>query len=161
MVSNTTHLQVRIGQDSSIVDMNHEIGGILHAAPGYGGTTDPVSGNNTGLAFAGGLVPTHLDVSFPNGHAVQGLRQGFTLLQQGLTANVTCQQTDGTSNIQNLISSYYPIPVPLSNGTTDHWLWAWNITGDCNEGECVIYRDNYRVTNDIIKRKANHLNSDT
>ena len=139
MVSNTTHLRVRFGQDSSIVDMNHDIGGILPAAPGYGGTTNPVSGNNTGLAFAGGLVPTHLDVNFPNGHAIQGLSQGFTLLQQGLTANVTCQQTDGTSTIQNLVSSYYPVPVPLANGTTDYWLWAWNITGDCNEGECTVY----------------------
>ncbi|KAF8557445.1 hypothetical protein OG21DRAFT_1482311 [Imleria badia] len=117
------------------VKYNVSTGGILPAAPGYGGTTNPVSADNTGLAFAGGLVPTHLDVNFPKGHATQGLRQGFTLQQQGLTANVTCQQTDSTSNILNLDSSFYPIPVPFANGTTDYWLWAWNITGDCSEGQ--------------------------
>ena len=140
MVSNTTYPQVRADRDSLIVDMYHGIGGVLPAAPSYGGTTNPVTNDNTGLAFAGGLVPTHLNVTFPKGRAIHGLYNGFTLHQQGLTANVTCHQTNGSAGNLNLNSSFYPIPVPLANGTTDYWLWAWNITGDCSDGECAIHR---------------------
>ena len=43
---------------------NHDIGGILPAAPGYNGSANPVSDSNTGLAFAGGLVPINLSVNF-------------------------------------------------------------------------------------------------
>ncbi|KAI9568244.1 hypothetical protein HD554DRAFT_786507 [Boletus coccyginus] len=116
------------------VKYNISTGGILPAAPGYGGTTDPASDSDTGLAFAGGLIPTHLDVNFPNGHALQGLYDEFTLKQQGLTANVTCHRTNGSTGRLNLDSSFHPISVPLADGTTDYWLWAWNITGDCSDG---------------------------
>ena len=121
--------------------MYHGVGGVLPAVPSYNGTSDPVSGNNTGLAFPGGLVPTHLDVHFPNGHTIKGLYNEFTLQQQGLTANVSCYPTNSSSagNL-NLTSSFYPIPIPLANGTTDYWLWAWNITSDCSEGERAIHR---------------------
>ena len=141
MASNTTYLQVRADRDSVTVDMYRAIGGVLPAAPSYNGSSDPVSGNNTGLAFAGGLVPTHLNVNFPKGRIIQGLDQEFTLQQQGLTANVTCHQTNTSSagNL-NLNSSFYPIPVPFANGTTNYWLWAWNVTSDCSQGECAIHR---------------------
>jgi hypothetical protein len=139
MVSNTTYLQVRVDLNSLTVDMYHDIGGVLPAAPSYNGTTDPVSIVNTGLAFAGGLVPTNLQVNFSGGY-VQGLDQAFALQQQGLTANVTCHLTNSSAGNLNLDSSFYPIPVPLANGTTDYWLWAWNITADCSQGECAIHR---------------------
>ncbi|KAI9568245.1 hypothetical protein HD554DRAFT_786849 [Boletus coccyginus] len=117
------------------VRYNISTGGILPAAPGYGGITEPASDSGTGLAFAGGLVPTHLDVNFPNGYARQGLYNEFTLQQQGLTANVTCHRTNRSAGEMNLNSSFLPISVPLANGTTDYWLWAWNITGDCGEAQ--------------------------
>jgi hypothetical protein len=142
MVSDTTYLQVRVDLDSSLtVDMYRGIGGVLPAAPLYGGTTDPVSIVNTGLAFAGGLVPTNLQVNLPFGN-VQGLGldQAFALQQQGLTADVTCQQTNSSAGNLNLNSSFYSIPVPLANGITDYWLWAWNITADCSQGECASHR---------------------
>ncbi|KAI9568246.1 hypothetical protein HD554DRAFT_2172658 [Boletus coccyginus] len=116
------------------VQYNISTGGILLAAPGYGGTADPASDNDTGLAFAGGLVPTHLDVNLPEGRAIQGLYNEFTLQQQGLTANVTCRQSNGSTSMLGLVSSFYPISVPLANGTTDYWLWAWNVTGNCSDG---------------------------
>ncbi|KAI9568243.1 hypothetical protein HD554DRAFT_2101097 [Boletus coccyginus] len=116
------------------VQYNISTGGILPAAPGYGGTTNPVANNNTGLAFAGGLVPTHLDINFPNGHAIRGLYSTFALQQHGLTANVTCQQSNGSTGMLGLDSSFYPVSVPLANGTTDYWLWAWNVTGNCSDG---------------------------
>ena len=140
MVSNTTYLRVRADRDSFAVDMYHGIGGVLPAVPSYNGTSDPASDNNTGLAFAGGLVPTNLSVHFPKGHAIDGLYHEFALQQQGLTANVTCHQTNTSSaGSLNVNSSFYPISVPFANGTTDYWLWAWNMTGDCSQGECYSW----------------------
>ena len=129
--------------------MYHATGGVLPAAPSYGGATNLASQSNTGLAFAGGLVPTHLDVSYPNGQVSQGLGHNYILLQQGLTANVTCYQTNTTVDSSSS-SSYDPIPVPLANGTTDYWLWAWNITGNCTQGEYVICEVQSRDTNGIL-----------
>ena len=137
MVSNITHLQVCVDLDSSMVDMYRGIGSVLPAAPSYDGATDPVLDNNTGLAFAGGLAPTHLDVSYPKGQASQGLRRNYTLLQQGLTKNVTCSTV--TADNSNSSSSFNPIPVPLADGTTDYWLWAWNVTGNCTQGRCAKF----------------------
>ncbi|KAG6380455.1 hypothetical protein JVT61DRAFT_8596 [Boletus reticuloceps] len=113
------------------VEYNISTGGVLPAAPGYNGTTD-VSNNNTGLAFAGGQVPTNL---YAKGHAPQGQSRTFTLQQQGLTANVTCRRASDTAGDLNFQSSFNPIPVPLADGTIDYWLWVWNITGNCSEGQ--------------------------
>ena len=141
MVPNTTYPPVRANLDSLTVNIYHGIGGVLPAAPEYNGTADPVSDNNTGLAFAGGLVPTYLDVNFPKDRAIQGLKQEFTLQQQGLTADVACHQTNSSSaGFLNFNSSFYPIPVPFANGTIDYWLWAWNVTSDCQQGEFAIHR---------------------
>ena len=136
-VPSTTYLRVRLGLDPffNFNMYNHDIGGILPAAPGYNGSTNPVSDSNTGLAFAGGLVPINLSVNFTEGYAIKGLNQSFTLQQQGLTANVTCRQVDNTTDNLNLGSSFYSMPVPFANGSTAYWLWAWNFTGDCSEGE--------------------------
>ena len=82
MVSNTTYLQVRVDLNFLTVDMYRGIGGVLPAVPSYNGSTDPPPPDNTGLAFAGGLVPTNL---VTHGD-VQGLDQAFTLRQQGLIA---------------------------------------------------------------------------
>ena len=58
---------------------NHDIGGILPAAPGSSGSTNPVSDSNTGLAFASGLVPINLSVNFMEGHTIKGLNQSSKL----------------------------------------------------------------------------------
>ncbi|KAF8452876.1 hypothetical protein L210DRAFT_3639318 [Boletus edulis BED1] len=117
------------------VEYNISTGGVLPAAPRYNGTTEHVSNNNTGLAFAGGHVPTNIYVNFTKGHAPQGQSRTFTLQQQGLTANVTCRRAGDTAGDLNFQSSFNPIPVPLADGTIDYWLWVWNITGNCSEGQ--------------------------
>ena len=137
--------------------MHHEIGGVLPAAPSYGGTTEPVSDNNTGLTFAGGLVPTHLDVHYPNGHAFQGLYHNYTVLQQGLTANVTCYESSDSAGQVHFSSPFYPIPIPLADGTTDYWLWAWNITGDCSEGNLLFIRCDHKAQVTCYQTQVDHL----
>ncbi|KAF8127037.1 hypothetical protein EV363DRAFT_1173348 [Boletus edulis] len=117
------------------VKYNISTGGVLPAVPGYNGTTELVSNNNTGLAFAGGQVPTHLHVDFTEGQTTQGQSQNVTLQQQGLTANVTCRRSNSTADSLNYRSSFNPIPIPLADGTIDYWVWVWNITGDCSEGQ--------------------------
>ena len=157
MVLNTTDLRVCVTQShSSIIDTYCDAGGILPAVQEYAGTTQPVPENNTGLAFAGGSIPTYLEVDFPKGHVIQGLRHQFTLLQQGLTADVTCQQSNGTGG--NVYSSFYPLSVPYPNGTTNYWLWAWNITADCSQGEYAISSVESQNMNDYTWYKDDLLN---
>ena len=110
------------------------VGGVLPAAPSYGGATQHVSDENTGLAFAGGFVPMHVDVHYPKERGKRGLSHHYTLLQQGLTANVTCHQADSLLDHLNPSSTFYPTPIFLADGTIDYWLWAWNITAQCIEG---------------------------
>ncbi|KIJ61777.1 hypothetical protein HYDPIDRAFT_31105 [Hydnomerulius pinastri MD-312] len=112
---------------------NVSTGGILPVAPSYTGTTQPAQGNNTGLAFAGGLVPANLTTHFPPQREIKGISSNYTVQQQGLTANVTCSLYPAQGNL-SLSSTYTPVPIPLANGQTDYWLWAWNITAACEEG---------------------------
>ena len=132
MVSNTTYLQVRVDLNFLTVDMYRGIGGVLPAVPSYNGSTDPPPPDNTGVAFAGGLVPTNL---VTHGD-VQGLDQAFTLRQQGLTADVTCQ----TNSSLNPSVSSYTIPVHSADGTLEYQLWGWIFEVNCGQGECAIHR---------------------
>ncbi|KAF8440555.1 hypothetical protein L210DRAFT_3669836 [Boletus edulis BED1] len=113
------------------VKYNISTGGVLPAVPGYNGTTELVSNNNTGLAFAGGQVPTHLHVDFTEGQTTQGQSQNVTLQQQGLTANVTCRRSNSTADSLNYRSSFQSDTYSPCDGTIDYWVWVWNITGDC------------------------------
>ncbi|KIJ59590.1 hypothetical protein HYDPIDRAFT_33030 [Hydnomerulius pinastri MD-312] len=112
---------------------NVSTGGILPVAPSYTGTSQPAQGNNTGLAFAGGLVPANLTTHFPPGREIKGISSNYTVQKQGLTANVTCSLYPAQGNMPPS-STYTPVPIPLANGQTDYWLWAWNITAACEEG---------------------------
>ncbi|KAH7882016.1 hypothetical protein F5I97DRAFT_1911081 [Phlebopus sp. FC_14] len=112
---------------------NVSTGGILPAAPSYTGTDAPTQQNNTGLAFAGGLVPTNLITSFPPNRRIKGIITNYTLYQQGLTANVTCTVYAQDTGTLQLNSTYIATPIAYPNGTTAYWLWAWNVTADCGE----------------------------
>lgn len=64
------------------------LGGILPAVSGYGGTQDTTSTSTSGTpaSFGGGPVPTNLNAS----SGLTGISNTYDIIQQGLTANVTC-----------------------------------------------------------------------
>ena len=80
----------------------HLLGGILPAVSGYGGIqhTTLTSGPGTPTSFGGGLVPTNLNA----GSDLTGISSTYEIVQQGLTANVTCSNYTDPTN-------WYPIEI--------------------------------------------------
>ncbi|KAF8548269.1 hypothetical protein OG21DRAFT_781446 [Imleria badia] len=105
---------------------NVSTGGVLPAAPGFLGSSQPAQPNNTGLGFVGGFVPNH--VQFPQSQAILS---NYTIQQQGLTADVTCYQIPAqTVGIPQSSS----LPVSIFNGTATE-LTAYAYTMACDQGE--------------------------
>ncbi|KAH7927590.1 hypothetical protein BV22DRAFT_267228 [Leucogyrophana mollusca] len=83
------------------VAYNLSTGGVLPAVPGYTGSSSPPAG--TGLMFVGGEVLTYLDTSPLNPFPGVSSRN-FSIIQQGLSANVSCQEynlDDGAVSLNN------------------------------------------------------------
>lgn len=91
------------------VSYDRSTGGILPAIEEYSGSSNP-PGSAVGLAFSGGKVPVHTSPEW--GHlgrdagTHQGISKNYTVTQQSVTANVTCQPIDRSQNsfstIQNV-----------------------------------------------------------
>ncbi|KAF9219449.1 hypothetical protein BS17DRAFT_811165 [Gyrodon lividus] len=73
------------------VTYNGSTGGILPSIDGYTGFAGAPT--QTGLAFSGGLVPAHVQFSGYDS-TYRGLSANYTVVQQGFSANVSCQQRD-------------------------------------------------------------------
>ncbi|KAG1805599.1 hypothetical protein EV424DRAFT_1430239 [Suillus variegatus] len=115
------------------VSYNQSTGGILPAIQEYSGSSAP-PGSNVGLAFTGGQVP--VNTSFNWGHlgrdaGTQGVSKNYSITQQGLTANVTCQPIDRSQNG----FSVTPYPVPGYTGFNMSfitWVAVANCSGNIN-----------------------------
>ncbi|KAG1839378.1 hypothetical protein C8R48DRAFT_782096 [Suillus tomentosus] len=115
------------------VSYNQSTGGILPAIQEYSGSSAP-PGSNVGLAFTGGQVP--VNTSFDWGHlerdaGTQGISKNYSITQQGLTANVTCQPIDRSQNTFEVTP--YSVPGPTgSNMTFITWVADVNCSGNLN-----------------------------
>ncbi|KAG2110505.1 uncharacterized protein F5147DRAFT_126459 [Suillus discolor] len=115
------------------VSYNQSTGGILPAIQEYSGSSAP-PGSNVGLEFTGGQVP--VNTSFDWGHlgrdaGTQGISTNYSITQQGLTANVTCQPIDRSQNTFSVTP--YPVPGPTgSNMTFITWETVANCSGNLN-----------------------------
>ncbi|KAG2147886.1 uncharacterized protein EDB93DRAFT_1250391 [Suillus bovinus] len=112
------------------VSYNQSTGGVLPAIEEYSGSSAP-PGSNVGLAFTGGQVP--VNTSFDWGHlgrdaGTQGISKNYTVTQQGLTANVTCQPIDRSHNEFTALNS----TVSGSNITFLTWEIVANCSGNLN-----------------------------
>ncbi|KAG2139934.1 hypothetical protein BD769DRAFT_172151 [Suillus cothurnatus] len=112
------------------VSYNQSTGGVLPAIEEYSGSSNP-PGSNVGLAFAGGRVP--VNTSFDWGHlerdaGTQGIGKNYTVTQQGVTANVSCQPIDRSQN------SFVVVPdvVQGPNNTFFTWEAGVNCSGSLN-----------------------------
>ncbi|KAG2049798.1 hypothetical protein BDR06DRAFT_961101, partial [Suillus hirtellus] len=115
------------------VSYNQSTGGVLPAIEEYSGSSTP-SDSAVGLAFTGGKVP--VNTSFNWGRlgrdaGTQGITKNYTVTQQGLTANVTCQLIDRSQNTFSVTP--YPVPGPTgSNMTFITWETVANCSGNLN-----------------------------
>ncbi|KAG2358982.1 hypothetical protein BDR07DRAFT_242398 [Suillus spraguei] len=105
---------------------NQSTGGVLPAIQEYSGSSDPPSA--VGLAFSGGKVPVDTNPDWGYFERDTGTHNGtvktYTVTQQGVTANVTCQLMDPSQN------SY-----DLSNTTVQESpivITMWNATANCS-----------------------------
>ncbi|KAG1787116.1 uncharacterized protein HD556DRAFT_1503726 [Suillus plorans] len=115
------------------VSYNQSTGGILPAIQEYSGSSAP-PGSNVGLAFTGGQVP--VNTSFDWGHlgrdaGTQGISKNYSITQQGLTANVSCQPIDRSQNTFSVTP--YAVPGPTgSDMTFITWETEANCSGNLN-----------------------------
>lgn len=115
------------------VSYNQSTGGILPAIQEYSGSSAP-PGSAVGLAFTGGQVP--VNTSFNWGHlgrdaGTQGISKNYSITQQGLTANVSCQPIDHSQNG----FSVTPYSVPGATGFDNSfitWVAVANCSGNIN-----------------------------
>ncbi|KAG2031826.1 hypothetical protein BDR03DRAFT_971727 [Suillus americanus] len=112
------------------VSYNQSTGGILPAIEEYSGSSKP-PGSDVGLAFTGGQVP--VNTSFDWGHlgrdaGTQGIAKNYTITQQGVTANVSCQPIDRSQNA----FSIDPTMTQGPNLTFITWEAVANCSGNLN-----------------------------
>jgi hypothetical protein len=112
------------------VSYNRSTGGVLPAIEEYSGSSKP-PGSNVGLAFSGGRVP--VNTSFDWRHlkrdaGTEGIGKNYTVTQQGVTANVSCQPIDRSQN------SFVVVPdvVQGPNNTFFTWEAGVNCSGSLN-----------------------------
>ncbi|KAG2090216.1 uncharacterized protein F5147DRAFT_780401 [Suillus discolor] len=109
--------------------------GIVPTIESYSGSHGIPGPDGTRLGFTGGKVTVDT-VSLPGKHSVsipQGFSRNYSMWQQGLTANVSCQpisssQTQYVWDTSNS-SVIYSNPDNLYNSITG--LRLWNITANC------------------------------
>ncbi|KAG2065139.1 hypothetical protein BDR04DRAFT_1109009 [Suillus decipiens] len=109
------------------VSYSQSTGGILPAIEEYSGSSDP-PGSDVGLAFSGGKVPVNTNFEWehlgrdPGTH--QGTAQNYSVTQQGVTANVTCQSIDLSQNSFAAVNVTVPGPEVA--------FVTWGVTANCS-----------------------------
>jgi hypothetical protein len=118
--------------------------GIVPTVENYSGSDGVPGANSTRLGFCGGNVTVntepipgeHPGVSIP-----QGFSRNYSMLQQGLTANVSCRAL-GSNETQYVWSTNNPYLI-YSNAAASNYsiagLKLWNITAKCDASEFRPY----------------------
>ncbi|KAG2071074.1 hypothetical protein BDR04DRAFT_572423 [Suillus decipiens] len=111
------------------VSYNQSTGGILPAIEEYSGSSTP-PGSAAPLAFFGGKVP--VNTSFEWGQSgrdggFQGITKNYTVTQQGVTANVTCQPIDDSQNSFKVTSGVAQVPQSMIST-----LITWGAIANCS-----------------------------
>ncbi|KAG2065549.1 hypothetical protein BDR04DRAFT_1121778 [Suillus decipiens] len=113
-------------------------GGVLPAIQEYSGSSIP-PGSAVGLAFSGGQVP--VNTNFDWGHfgrdagTHQGVAKNYTVTQQGVTANVTCQPIDHSQDSFTAISNVTQGPVFA--------LITWETIANCSGSAISVVKSFY------------------
>jgi hypothetical protein len=117
-----------------------QLDGIVPTIEEFSGSDGVPDANGTRLGFSGGNVTVNTEVvpgSHPSVHIPQGFSRNYSMWQQGLTANVSCQAIDSsqTQYLWDTNNSYviYTNPVTSNNSITG--LRLWNISANCGTSE--------------------------
>ncbi|KAH7927039.1 hypothetical protein BV22DRAFT_1127714 [Leucogyrophana mollusca] len=123
---------------------NLSTGGVIPAIASYAGSNE--TPDQTRLSFSGGQVPVN---TAPDGGRFEqsippGFSRNYTMYQQGLSANVSCESRNlsGDSATQQLSLSnpYISIPVHANDSSILFYLRQWNSTANCSGGSPTVQR---------------------
>ncbi|KAG0708736.1 hypothetical protein DFH29DRAFT_1075158 [Suillus ampliporus] len=102
---------------------NRTTGGVLSVIEEYSGSSNPASG--VGLSFSGGKVPVNTSFDWGrHGNGSVGIAKNYTVTQQGVTADVTCQPIDRSQNSFGITST-------TTQGSV-YSFFTWNATANCS-----------------------------
>ncbi|KAG9308890.1 hypothetical protein JVU11DRAFT_11350 [Chiua virens] len=109
---------------------NVSTGGILPAVSRvlFNISKQAAEANATGLSFVGGSISTQRP---PNNHPTTPVN--WSILQQGLTADVTCTQINSSSSVNITLETQSPIPVSIFTGNYTS-LSAYSYSMPCAQG---------------------------
>ncbi|KAG2064794.1 hypothetical protein BDR04DRAFT_1234896 [Suillus decipiens] len=113
---------------------NQSTGGVLPAIQEYSGSSDPPSA--VGLAFSGGEVPVNTNPDWGYFERDTGTHNGtmksYTITQQGVTANVTCQLMDPSQNSFYLSNTTVLAASDITVQASPIVITVWNATANCS-----------------------------
>ncbi|KAF8841341.1 hypothetical protein BDN67DRAFT_967390 [Paxillus ammoniavirescens] len=115
---------------------NLSTGGLLPVVQSFAGSTTPPGTNGTRLQFSGGVTSVNTTISRGSSSSSPkdwlGIQRNFTVYQQGITADITCQ-TAASSQLLNFTNTNITLDVtPPGSTSPAYTLIAWNSTADCN-----------------------------
>ncbi|KAG1840854.1 hypothetical protein F4604DRAFT_1939882 [Suillus subluteus] len=110
-------------------------------------------GSAVGLAFYGGRVPVNTSFDWGNlasDAGTQGIAQNYTVTQQGVTANVTCQPIDRSQNEFNLN--------PTQTQGPEITFFTWEAIANCSgNSNSQIYYTTGSVSGQIVNATEGFL----
>ncbi|KAG2031061.1 hypothetical protein BDR03DRAFT_139686 [Suillus americanus] len=128
------------------VKYNVSTQGIVPAIEDYSGSDGVPGANGTRLGFAGGNVTVNTGLvprSHPSVPIPQGFSRNYSMLQQGLTANVSCRPIDlsQTQYLWDTNNSYviYSNAAASSSNNSITGLRLWNIGANCGTNTLISY----------------------
>ncbi|KIJ17974.1 hypothetical protein PAXINDRAFT_97529 [Paxillus involutus ATCC 200175] len=115
---------------------NLSTGGLLPVVQSFTGSKTPPGTNGTRLQFSGGVTSVNTTISQGSSSSSPkdwlGIQRNFTVYQQGITADITCQ-TPASSQLLNFTNTNITLDVTSPGSTSPAYtLIAWNSTADCN-----------------------------
>ncbi|KIK97533.1 hypothetical protein PAXRUDRAFT_214458 [Paxillus rubicundulus Ve08.2h10] len=88
------------------------------------------------MQFSGGATVVNTTIGWTSNWL--GIQTGYVVDQEGLTADVSCQAADASSQALNLTNLNITIPIHLPGNTSlAYTLIAWNSTANCSASSSI------------------------
>ncbi|KIK77954.1 hypothetical protein PAXRUDRAFT_834783 [Paxillus rubicundulus Ve08.2h10] len=111
---------------------NLSTGGVLATVTTYAGSQTPAGTDGTRLNFSGGATFANAPYS-GSARNWLGIQTNFSVLQQGITANITCQSAAMSSQLLNFTNLNITTPITPPGSTSPAYsVVAWNSTANCS-----------------------------
>ncbi|KAG1777985.1 hypothetical protein EV702DRAFT_1196781 [Suillus placidus] len=123
---------------------NVSTNGVVPTIEEFSGSNGVPNANGTRLGFSGGNVTVNTRAvpgSHPSVYIPQGFSRNYSMWQQGLTANVSCQPIDSsqTQYVWDTNNSYVIYANAAASNNSITGLRLWNISANCGTDALTTY----------------------